>query len=240
MTLYVGYARVSTARQGRSGLGLEAQEAAIAAHLRIGDELLAPLYVETESGKTNDRPELAKALGRAKRAGATLIVAKLDRLSRNVAFIAQLMESGVSFVACDMPTANELTVHIMAAVAQAERKAISLRTKDALAAAKARGKRLGGYRSTTVVYDREGQDTGQREARLFDGTGLSTAGVQARQGNARAFAGQAMETIVELREAGVTGLSGIARGLNAQGVRTSRGGDWTATQVRRVIASVNA
>ena len=149
MTVFVGYARVSTAKQGRSGLGLEAQETAIAAHLRASDELLTPIYVETESGKDNDRPELAKALAKAKRAGATLIVAKLDRLSRNVAFIAQLMESGVRFVACDMPEANELTLHIMAAVAQAERKAISRRTKEALAASKARGKNVYGY---VLVY----------------------------------------------------------------------------------------
>ena len=234
MTIFVGYARVSTAKQGRSGLGLEAQEIAIAAHLRDSDELLTPIYVETESGKDNDRPELTKALAKAKRAGATLIVAKLDRLSRNVAFIAQLMESGVRFVACDMPEANELTLHIMAAVAQAERKAISRRTKEALAASKARGTRLGGYRSVTVVR-RDGKDTGERAVRVLDGKGLSASGIAARQSNADAFASQAMETITELRAAGVTVLSALARGLNEQGVQSRRGGQWNAKQVSRVI-----
>jgi DNA invertase Pin-like site-specific DNA recombinase len=139
MTDYVAYARVSTARQGKSGLGLAAQEAAINAFLREGDRLLTPKYVEQESGKDDARPELAKALNRCKLTGATLLVAKLDRLSRNLAFIATLQDAGVRFIAADMPEANELTIHIMAAMAQHERKAISKRTKEALAAAKARG-----------------------------------------------------------------------------------------------------
>ena len=219
MTKFVGYARVSTAKQGKSGLGLEAQQAAIAAHLRADDELLSPLFVETESGKSDSRPELAKALALSKRTGATLIVAKLDRLSRNVSFIAQLMEGGVRFVACDMPEANELTLHIMAAVAQAERKAISRRTKEALAAAKARGTKLGGYRGHAI-----------------DGPALSAAGVATRQAGARAFNADVIETLADLRREGVTGLSALARGLNSRGVRTSRGGDWQATQVARVVA----
>lgn len=237
MTAFVGYARVSTAKQGRSGLGLEAQEAAINAYLRPSDELLAPLYVETESGKTNDRPKLARALAHAKRVGATLIVAKLDRLSRNVAFIAQLMESGVRFTACDMPEANELTLHIMAAVAQAERKAISRRTTEALAASKARGKLLGGYRDYTLVRDPDDATKVTKVTRVLDGLALSASGVEARRAWAQAFNVAALETITELRAGGVEGLSELARGLNMQGVRTSRGGSWTATQVRRVIAA---
>lgn len=220
MTSYVGYARVSTAKQGKSGLGLEAQEAAIAAHLRQGDELLSPLFVETESGKSDDRPKLAKALALSKRTGATLIVAKLDRLSRNLSFIAQLMESGVRFVACDMPEANELTLHIMAAVAQAERKAISRRTKEALAAAKARGTKLGGWRGHAI-----------------DGAALSAAGVAARKAGAEAFNVDARGALAELQSEGVTGLSALARELNARGIRTSRGGQWQASQVARVIGA---
>jgi DNA invertase Pin-like site-specific DNA recombinase len=217
MTDYVAYARVSTAKQGRSGLGLEAQEAAISAFLRDGDRLLTPTYVEVESGKNSQRPELAKALNRCKLTGATLLVAKLDRLSRNLAFIAQLQEAGTKFVAADMPEANELTVHIMAAMAQHERKAISRRTKEALAAAKARGTKLGGWRGWPMVDHRRG--------------------TEAKQAKASAFNTSIAEAIAEIQGQGTTSLAGIARKLNEQGVRTSRGGPWQATQVGRVIAA---
>src|SRR3954471_2471435 len=140
---FVAYYRVSTARQGRSGLGLEAQKKAVSDFLNGGPWQLLAEFVEIESGKTDDRPELEQALATCELSGAALVVAKLDRLSRNLAFLAKLQESGARFVAADMPEANELTIHIMAAVAQAERKAISTRTKEALAAAKARGVRLG-------------------------------------------------------------------------------------------------
>jgi len=222
MTDYVAYARVSTARQGKSGLGLEAQQAAINAFLREGDRLLSPVYVEQESGKDDDRPELAKALNRCKLTGATLLVAKLDRLSRNVAFIAALQEAGTKFVAADMPEANELTIHIMAAMAQHERKAISKRTKEALAAAKARGTKLGGWRERA-----DGQ------ARQLVDHQLATA---ARRQKAKAFNGSVMHAIGELQAQGVTSLSELARRLNEQGVRTSRGGSWQPTQVARVMA----
>ena len=139
----INYYRVSTAKQGRSGLGLDAQRSAVEAFCASRGWVKLEEYKEQESGKRNDRPELAKALHHAKVSGATLVIAKLDRLSRNVAFLAQLQEAGVDFVAADMPDANELTIHIMAAMAQAERKAISKRTKEALAAAKARGTKLG-------------------------------------------------------------------------------------------------
>src|SRR4051812_23673287 len=143
---FVAYYRVSTARQGRSGLGLEAQKKAVSDFLNGGPWQLLAEFVEIESGKTDDPPELEQALATCELSGATLVVAKLDRLSRNLAFLAKLQDSGARFVAADMPEANELTIHIMAAVAQAERKAISTRTKEALAAAKARGVRLGGNR----------------------------------------------------------------------------------------------
>ena len=220
MTDFVAYARVSTAKQGRSGLGLEAQQTAINGFLREGDRLLLPTYVEVESGKDDARPELAKALNRCQLTGATLLVAKLDRLSRNLAFIATLQDAGVRFVAADMPEANELTVHIMAAMAQHERKAISKRTKEALAAAKAKGTKLGGWRGGPKVDHR--------------------LGVAAKRDKARAFNSRVSEAITELQAQGISSLSDLARGLNEQGVRTSRGGNWQATQVARVLASTQA
>ena len=142
----IGYVRVSTKGQGASGLGLEAQESAINAYAAQSDAKALRLYVEIESGRKSDRPQLAAALAHAKRSKATLIVAKLDRLSRNVAFLSALMESGVEFVAVDQPHANRLTIHILAAVAEDEARRISERTKTALAAAKARGTKLGSAR----------------------------------------------------------------------------------------------
>ena len=143
---FVSYLRVSTARQGTSGLGLEAQRAAVAGFLDGGDWTLVQEVLEVESGKRNDRPALATALKLCRKHRATLVIAKLDRLARNVAFISNLMESGVEFVAVDMPQANRFVVHILAAVAEQEAEAISKRTKAALAAAKARGTKLGGRR----------------------------------------------------------------------------------------------
>src|ERR1700720_170588 len=140
---FVAYYRVSTDRQGRSGLGLEAQRKAVMDYLNGGAWELAGEYTEIESGRHSDRPELVKAIATCRKQRGRLVIAKLDRLSRNLAFIATLMESGVEFVAVDNPTANKLTVHILAAVAQHEREMISERTNAALAAAKRRGKRLG-------------------------------------------------------------------------------------------------
>jgi DNA invertase Pin-like site-specific DNA recombinase len=134
---------VSTDRQGRSGLGLDAQREAVLRHLAGVGGMLQGEFIEIESGKRNDRPQLAAAIAAAKKAKATLIIAKLDRLARNVHFVSGLMESGVDFVAADNPHANKLMVHMLAAFAEHEREQISQRTKDALAAAKARGIRLG-------------------------------------------------------------------------------------------------
>jgi DNA invertase Pin-like site-specific DNA recombinase len=141
--IYVAYFRVSTQRQGQSGLGLEAQQQAVREYVERCGGHLAAEYVEVESGAKCDRPELAAALEQTKDLDGTLLIAKLDRLSRNLAFIANLMESGAKLVCCDMPEANELTLHIMAVMAQHERKMISERTKLALAAAKRRGVKLG-------------------------------------------------------------------------------------------------
>jgi DNA invertase Pin-like site-specific DNA recombinase len=140
---FVAYYRVSTDRQGKSGLGLEAQQRAVMDYLNGGAWELVAEFTEVESGKRSDRPALAQALEACRRYKAKLVIAKLDRLSRNLAFIATLMDSGVEFVAVDNPHANKLTVHILAAVAEHEREMISERTKAALKAAKARGKRLG-------------------------------------------------------------------------------------------------
>ena len=143
---FIAYYRVSTQKQGRSGLGLEAQQRAVREHLNGGRWQLLAELVEVESGKRNDRPKLAEALALCRMHRAKLLVAKLDRLARNVAFISALMESGVEFEAVDMPQANRLTVHILAAMAEHEAAAISARTKAALSAAKARGVQLGGKR----------------------------------------------------------------------------------------------
>src|SRR5215213_4836727 len=140
---FVAYHRVSTDRQGKSGLGLEAQRKAILDYLNGGAWELTAEFVEVESGKHSDRPQLVSALEACRKHKAKLVIAKLDRLSRNLAFIATLMESGVEFVAVDNPHATKLTVHILAAVAQHERELIGQRTRDALQAAKARGKKLG-------------------------------------------------------------------------------------------------
>src|SRR6266436_4972669 len=154
---FVAYYRVSTDRQGRSGLGLDAQRYAVMRHVASHDGELIADFCEIESGKRSDRPQLAAAIAAAKKAKATLIIAKLDRLARNVHFISGLMESGVEFVAADMPMANRLTVHILAAVAEHEREAISARTKAALAAAKARGVELGKHGKAILAPRNRGQ-----------------------------------------------------------------------------------
>jgi DNA invertase Pin-like site-specific DNA recombinase len=210
---WISYLRVSTQAQGKSGLGLEAQRAAVEAFLNGGRWTLASEYVEVESGKRNDRPELAKALAACKRLKARLVVAKLDRLARNVHFVSGLMESGVDFVAADMPFANRLTVHILAAVAEHEREMISSRTKAALAAVKAKGKVLGGPKLA--------------EARL--------KGHAANRKAADKFAANVKPIIAEIRSSGATSLRKIAAALTARGVPTARGGQWDAMTVANVM-----
>lgn len=153
---FISYLRVSTDRQGRSGLGLEAQRQAVAAYLNGGSWELLAEHVEVESGKRRSRPVLAEALAACKKHKATLVIARLDRLSRNLHFTSGLMESGVEFVACDMPTANRLTVQIMSAIAEEEGRRISERTRAALQAAKARGKALGTHGRIQGQQNREG------------------------------------------------------------------------------------
>jgi DNA invertase Pin-like site-specific DNA recombinase len=150
---FISYLRVSTAKQGASGLGLEAQRKAVEDYLNGGQWTLIEEVIEVESGKRSDRPKLAEALRLCRIHGATLVIAKLDRLSRDAAFLMKLQNDGVKFVAADMPEANHLVVGILAVVAQAEREMISARTKAALAAAKARGVKLGGDRGVTLSED---------------------------------------------------------------------------------------
>jgi len=222
----IGYYRVSTKQQGESGLGLEGQQAAVEAHARQTGARIKAFYIEVESGKRADRPELARALAHAKRSKATLCVAKLDRLARNVEFLAKVMNSGAEFVACDNPAANRLTLHILAAVAEAEAKAISDRTKAALAAAKARGTLLGSQRP--------GHWEGREDVRL---AGLEK-GRQASAAVRREKAAEAYEDLVptmrQLRDAGQS-LAAIAERLNADGQTTRRGRPWNGSQVLRVL-----
>jgi DNA invertase Pin-like site-specific DNA recombinase len=216
---FVAYLRVSTQRQGASGLGLEAQRQAIADYLDGGAWRLVAEHVEVESGRRDDRPELTRALAACRVHGATLVIAKLDRLARNVAFISNLMQAGVEFVAVDFPQANRLTVHILAAVAEHERELISARTKAALAAAKARGVRLGG--TPENLKDRA------------QGTARSAV---VRRERAERRAADLRPLIAAIQAGGATSLRAIAAELTRRGIPTPRGtGAWRAMQVRRVL-----
>ena len=218
---FVSYLRVSTARQGASGLGLEAQRAAVAAHLNGGDWTLLREIVEVESGKRNDRPALAEALRLCRQQKATLVIAKLDRLARNVHFISGLMESGVEFLAVDMPSANRFVVHILAAVAEQEAEAISKRTKAALEAAKKRGTVLGGRRVSAERF------------REIGTAGRRTYSAQAAKGRA-----QVLPVIAEIQGQGISTLRAIAAELNDREIDAPRGGQWGAVQVQRILARV--
>jgi DNA invertase Pin-like site-specific DNA recombinase len=218
----ISYLRVSTRKQGASGLGLEAQRESVANFLAIGDYPLVEEYVEVESGRRNDRPELEKALAACRVHKATLIVAKLDRLSRDAHFLLGLAKSRVEFIAVDMPSANTLTVGILALVAQEEARLVSVRTRDALKAAKARGVTLGTPANLTDDARRLG----------------AVAGMNVRRANASQRAADLMPKIAALRSSGVTSLKEIAAALNAERIPTARGGQWTATQVSRLLAQI--
>ena len=220
---HVAYYRVSTGKQGRSGLGLEAQREAVRTYLNGGKWELVSEFTEVESGKRHEnRPKLQEALELCKLTGATLIVAKLDRLSRDAAFLLTLQNAGARFVCADMPDANSLTVGIMALVAQQEREAISSRTKAALAAAKARGVKLGGSRDTPPPPPPHA--LGNKES------------AKARTAKSIDHAKSVMNEIERARDAGAQSLRQIAAVLNDRGINTPRpGGKWQAAQVKAVI-----
>src|SRR5262245_9869631 len=220
MRKFVSYCRVSTAKQGRSGLGLEAQRQAIAEFLNGGQWKLIAEYVEVETRKNDDRPKLRQALHRAKVTGATLVIAKLDRLSRNLRFIAELQESKVKFVCADMPDANELTIHIFASLAQHERKVISERTTRALQAAKSRGQVLGNPNGSRAL-----QRTGKGNA----------AALEEIKARADHHAQDVLPIIDDTRSTGSAGLRKIAEELNARGILTARQRQWYPTTVRNLL-----
>ncbi|HZH43205.1 MAG TPA: recombinase family protein [Lysobacter sp.] len=213
MAAFVGYYRVSTQVQGRSGLGLEAQRKAVGDYVAsVGGDLIAE-FQEIESGALTARPQLDLAIKLCRVRRAMLVIAKLDRLARNVHFISQLLESGVEFIAADMPTANKLTVHIIAAMAEYERDVVSQRTKLALNAARARGIRLG--------------NPNIRE--------LSHRGVAASKERADTFAKRVLPIIEAHQSSGITSYAKLAMVLEATGVKTQRGGRWTAAGVRNIV-----
>jgi DNA invertase Pin-like site-specific DNA recombinase len=213
---YIAYYRVSTDRQGKSGLGLEAQQEAVHGFLRRRGEIITA-FTEVESGKRNDRPQIAAALDACRKHKAVLVIAKLDRLARNVHFISGLMESGVEFVAVDMPEASRLTIHILAAVAEHERVMISQRTKDALRAAKARGTKLGSPAPKNGAAVRS----------------------HVLQEKAARFRNGVLPVIKELQSQGIISYKGIASTLNARGVLTANNRRWYGGTVRNIIEYQN-
>ncbi len=217
---YVAYYRVSTARQGRSGLGLEAQQSAVRNYLNGGAWKLIAEFTEVESGRRSDRPQLAAALAACRIQNATLIIAKLDRLARNVAFTARLMEAGVTFEAVDLPQANNLTIHVMSAVAEHEARLASDRTRAALAAARIRGVALGGFRGRS----------GTRED--------CARATQARVHSANRRAADLRITIDTMRGQGCATLTALAAELNKREIKAPRGGLWSRTQVRAVLRRI--
>lgn len=210
---YIAYFRVSTQRQGRSGLGLEAQQQAVNVFLHGHGELIIESFTEIESGRKHDRPQLAAALDACRKHKAVLIIAKLDRLARNVHFISGLMESGVEFIAVDMPEANRLTIHILAAVAEHEREMISKRTKDALQAAKVRGAKLGSPDPKKGAAVRS----------------------QVLQDKADRFAASVLPVIRGLQAEGITSHKALARALNVQGIPTANKRKWYGSTVKNVL-----
>ncbi|NYI29062.1 recombinase family protein [Sulfitobacter geojensis] len=219
---YVSYLRVSTGKQGRSGLGLEAQRHAVEAHLNGGHWEVVEEFVEVESGKSNGRPMLTEAIELCHAIGATLIVAKIDRLTRDAAFLLSLKDAGVEFVAADMPNANRLTVGIMALVAEQESEATSKRTREALQAAKVRGVQLGAYRDGVFV-GRVGTAEDAKRASI------------ARSEKYRASAAKKAAILGKVDPERTLSLRQIAQRLNSLGVPTVSGrGLWSANSVRRL------
>ena len=218
-SIQVHYYRVSTERQGRSGLGLEAQQIAVSEYLKVSGGTLLAQYTEIESGRRRDRPQLQAALELCRRGKASLVIAKLDRLARNVAFVSSLLESRVRFVAVDMPEADVTFLQMAAVFGEWEARKISERTKAALGAAKARGALLG--------WAAPARQENQRHA--------SRKGAAALQDQAAQFAANTRPIIECIQRAGIGTLSGVAEALNSRGVRTQRGGQWHASTVRNLL-----
>ncbi len=218
----IAYFRVSTRKQGESGLGLEGQEAAVKTFAQQRGGKILGSYTEVESGKIAERRELNKALAHARRSKAILVVAKLDRLARNVAFLSALMDSGVEFVACDNPHANRLTIHILAAVAEDEAHRISERTKAALAAYKARGGKLGASRPECRTLTNEARKLGAQRS-----------GAVAKDLAEKAY--HDIEPLfAEFFDQGLS-MRAISRKLNEMGHTTRRGKPWNHVQIGRIV-----
>lgn len=215
----VSYIRVSTERQGKSGLGLKSQQFAVREYLKASHGNLLAEFIEIETGRRRDRPQLLAALALCAQRRATLVVGKLDRLARNVAFISSLLESRVRFTALDMPEANATFLQMAAVFAEWEAKRISERTSSALQAAKARGKLLG--------WANPARHWSQREA-----SSLAAIAVRKR---AVLFARNTQPVIESIRSSGITSLTGLASALNSRGIRTRRGGRWHATTVKNLL-----
>jgi DNA invertase Pin-like site-specific DNA recombinase len=207
---FVAYYRVSTDKQGKSGLGLEAQIAAVQQHTKRSGSEIAAAFQEVETGKHSDRPQLQAALKLCRQKKAVLVIAKLDRLSRDPDFIGSLLKAEIDFVACDMPTANKLTIRIMAAIAEHEREATSQRTKEALQAAKARGQKLGNPRPNMAKIHSQ------------------------RTHHARQFRESVYPLIKQLKDEGKT-LRAIADYLNERGIRSQNNRQWHLEAVRLVL-----
>jgi DNA invertase Pin-like site-specific DNA recombinase len=222
---FVSYLRVSTDKQGRSGLGLEAQREAVSRYLNGGQWKLVAEYVEVESGKRNSRPQLQAAISHAKATGAKLVIARLDRLARNLHFVSSLQERGVDFVAADMPDANRLTIHIIAAVAESVGRTISENTRTALAAAKARGVKLGNPNGARAL---RGKQVGNADA------------VAKIKANATQRALDLSGIVNTLHASGLTSVRSIAEALNDQGIPAPRGDTWHPTAVSRLLTRLSA
>ena len=210
---FVSYYRVSTQKQGINGNGIEAQKQSVDRYLKTLDCELLASYEEVESGGNNERPKLLEAIQLAKTQKAILVIAKLDRLSRNAAFLLTLQDSGVDFVCCDMPNADRFSVGILALLAQKERELISTRTKAGLAIVKQRGTVLGNPNGKVALT-------------------TARAAIQSRK---KAFVVDAVKTIEEIKSTGVTTLAKLAECLNKRGEKSPRGRAWTPTAVRRVL-----
>ena len=226
---FVAYFRVSTARQGRSGLGLAAQRTAVNGLIVANGNKLIAEFQEVETGKNRDRPKLMAALDHCRVTGATLVVAKMDRLSREANFIGALIDGDVDIRFCDFPTipagpVGRLILGVMAQIAEFERGIISQRTKDALAVAKARGVKLGNPKGAAPLVKH--RKRGIRNS------------LRVRTAKADGFAQRIEPIIADIRAAGINTAKGLARALNERDIEAPRGGQWSATQVRRVVARI--